>query len=153
MHSSSSSSSCVGPFQGVLNAASDKLWNVILFQVFHLFRQDEDLDTKEIELLCVMNHIPLHPFAIKSHPNLIPSLSNLPPMFPPFPPFPDTPSLRCSVTHHPLPVTCHIITLSFHCHYSSLSVSVITVLRYFGSLPPLLSSEHHSRLCGWMITI
>ena len=43
----------------------------------------------------VMNHIPLHPFAIKSHPNLIPSLPNLPPMFPPFPPFPDTPSLRC----------------------------------------------------------
>ena len=99
--------------KSILNAASDKSWNVILFQVFHLFRQDKDLDTKEIELLCVMNHIPLHPFAIKSHPNLIPSLSNLPPTFPPFPPFPDTPSLRCSVTHHsllrhPSPITCHL---------------------------------------------
>ena len=106
----------------------------------------------------VMKHIPLHPFAIKSHPNLTPSLPNLPPMFPPFPPFPDTPSLHRSVTRHSSlrhlsPVTCHIITPSFHRHYSSLSVSVITILRYFRSLPPLLSSKHHSRLCGWMITI
>ena len=92
--------------------------------------------------LVVMNHIPLHPFAIKSHPNLIP----LPLMFLMFPPFPDAPSLHRFIT-------CHIITLSFHCHYSSLSVSVITVLHYFGSLPPLLSSEHYSWLCGWMINI
>ena len=49
----------------------------------------------------VMNHIPLHPFAIKSHPNPIPSLPNLPPMFPPFLSFPDTPLLRRSVTRHP----------------------------------------------------
>ena len=103
---------------------------------------------------CVMNHIPLHPFAMKSHPNLIPSLPNLPPMFPPFLPFPDAPSLHRSVTHHSSlchlsPVTCHLS----HRHYSSLSVSIITVLCYFGSLPPLSSSEHHSRLCGWMITI
>ena len=58
--------------------------------------------------------------------------------------------------HHfvaPSHVTRHIVTPSFCRHYSSLSVSVIIVLRYFGSLPPLLSSEHHSRLCGWMITI
>ena len=45
-----------------------------------------------------------------------------------------------------------LVIPSFCCHYSSLSVSVITVFRYFGSLPPLLSSKHHSRICGWMIT-
>ena len=100
----------------------------------------------------VMNHIPLHPFAIKSHPNLILSLPHIPLTFPPFPPFPDTPSLHCCITHHlslrhPSPVTRHIITPSFCCHYSSLSVSVITVLRYFGSLPPLLSSEHPVLFC------
>ena len=99
---------------------------------------------------CVMNHIPLHPFAIKSHPNLIPSLPNLPPMFLPFRHF----QTLCHSSLVALsPVTHHIITPSFRRHYSSLSVSVITVLRYFGSLLPLLSSEHHSRLCGWMITI
>ena len=102
----------------------------------------------------VMNHIPLHPFAIKSHPNLIPSLPNLPPMFLPFPPFPDTPSLRCSVTHHLLlhhlsPVTCHIVTPPFCRHYSSLSVSVITVLRYFGSLPPPIKYRASS-LVMWL---
>ena len=103
-----------------------------------------------------------HSISLPFNPNLIPSLPNLPPMFPPFPPFPDsiTSSLRHSslvasspVTRHPSPVTRHIVTPSFRLHYSSLSVSVIIVLRYFGSLPPLLSSEHHSRLCGWMITI
>ena len=99
-----------------------------------------------------------HSIPLPFNPNLIPSLPNLPPMFPPFPPFPDTPLLRRSVTRHsllrhPPPVTRHIVTPSFHRCYSSLSVSVITVLRYFRSLPPLLSSKHHSRLCGWMITI
>ena len=99
-----------------------------------------------------------HSIPLPFNPNLIPSLPNLPPTFLPFPPFPDTPSLRRSVTchlslRHPSPITRHIITPSFRLHYSSLSVSIITVLRSFGSLPPLLSSEHHSRLCGWMITI
>ena len=78
----------------------------------------------------VMNHIPLHPFAIKFHPNLIPSLPNLPPMFPPFPPFPDTPSLRRFVTCHPSPVT------------SSLRHSVIIILHYqFLSLPSFVISD------------
>ena len=63
-----------------------------------------------------------------------------------------SPVTRRFITRHPSPVTRHIVTPSFRLHYSSLSVSVIIVLRYFGSLPPLLSSEHHSRLCGWMIT-
>ena len=97
--------------------------------------------------ICVTNHIPLNPFAFKSHPNLIPSLPNLPSTFPLFL---DTLSLCCFIIHHS---SLSPVTLSFHHHYSSPSVSVITVLRYFGSLPPLLSSEHHSRLCGWMINI
>ena len=123
--------------KSILNAASDKSWNVILFQVFHLFQQDKDLDTKEIELLCVMNHIPLHPFAIKSHPNLIPSLSNLPPMFPPFPPFPDTPSLRCSVTHHsllrhPSPITCHLSH-----HHSVIPLSLFFIISFCHYRPSL----------------
>ena len=73
-----------------------------------------------------MNHIPLHPFAIKSHPNLI--------SIPPNPSIVVSDVSRCSVTHRPS-----------HRYYSSPSVSIITVLCYFRSLPPgalLLSSEH-----------
>ena len=85
----------------------------------------------------VMNHIPLHPFAIKSHPTLIPSLPNLPPMFPPFPHFQTlhhfvAPSLVASspVTRHPSPVT------------SSLRHSVFIILHYqFPSLPSFVISD------------
>ena len=89
-----------------------------------------------IPLSTVMNHIPLHPITIKSHPNLI----SIPPK--PSTVVSDVSTIsRCFITHH-------IITPSFHHHYSSPSISVITVLHYFGSLPPLLRSKHHSRLCG-----
>ena len=74
----------------------------------------------------VMNHIPLHPFAIKSHRNLIPSLPNLPPMLPPFPPFPDTPSLHRSVTRHPS--HCHSIIIILHCQFLSLPSFIISDL-------------------------
>ena len=83
----------------------------------------------------VMNHIPLHPFAIKSHPNLILSLPHIPLTFPPFPPFPDTPSLHCCITHHlslrhPSPVT------------SSLHHSIVIILHYqFPSLPSFVISD------------
>ena len=85
---------------------------------------------------CVMNHIPLHPFAIKSHPNLIPSLRNLPPTFLPFLPFPDTPLLRRSITrhlslHHPSPITLshrHSIVIILHYQFPSLLSFVISDL-------------------------
>ena len=82
------------------------------------------------KVLGVMNHIPLHPFAIKSHPNPIPSLPNLPPMFPPFLSFPDTPLLRRSVTRHSSPIT------------SSLRHSVVIILHYqFPLLPSFVLSD------------
>ena len=81
---------------------------------------------KEVPFTTVMNHIPLHPFAIKSHPTLIPSLPNLLPTVPPFPPFPDTPLLRHLSLRHPSPVTCHLSPVTCH-------------------LSPVTSSLHHYR--------
>ena len=89
-----------------------------------------------IPLSTVMNHIPLHPITIKSHPNLIS-----------IPPKPSTVVSDVSTISRCF-ITLHIITPSFHHHYSSPSISVITVLHYFGSHPPLLRSKHHSQLCG-----
>ena len=110
----------------------------------------------------VMNHIPLHPFAIKSHPTLIPSLPNLPPTFPPFPHFQTlhhfvAPSLVASspVTRHPSPITRH--PSHSHSVIPSSLFFIISFRHYHPSLfrisSALLSSEHYSRLCGWMITI
>ena len=66
-----------------------------------------------IPLSTVMNHIPLHPITIKSHPNLI----SIPPK--PSTVVSDVSTIsRCFITHH-------IITPSFHHHYSSPSISVI----------------------------
>ena len=108
-----------------------------------------------------MNHIPLHPFAIKSHPNLIPSLPNLPPMFPPFPPFPDTPSLRRSVTRrlslrHPSPVTHHpshrhsiipsslFFIISFRHYHPSLSRISSASIKFRASFSVMWLDDHHS---------
>ena len=107
-----------------------------------------------------MNHIPLHPFAIKSHPNLIPSLPNLPPMFPPFPPFPDTPSLRRSVTRHlslrhPSPVTHHpshhhsiipsslFFIISFRHYHPSLSRISSASIKFRASFSVMWLDDHH----------
>ena len=92
----------------------------------------------------VMNHIPLHPSKSHSipptHSTNVSTISAI-----------SRHSITSSLHHSSLvalsPITRHIITPSFRCHYSSLSVSVITVLRYFGSLPPLLSSEHPVLFC------
>ena len=95
-----------------------------------------------------MNHIPLHPFAFKSHPNLIPSLPNLPPMFPPFPPFPDTPSLRRSITchlslrHTIIPSSLFFI-ISF-CHYRPLLFWISSApIKFRASFSVMWLDDHH----------
>ena len=90
-----------------------------------------------------MNHIPLHPFAIKSHPNLIPSLPNLPPMFPPFLPFPDTPSLRHSATRH-LSLR-HSVVVILHYQFPSLPSFVISDLIHPYSVPSIILGY----VAGW----
>ena len=107
-----------------------------------------------------MNHIPPHPFAIKSHSNLIPSLPNLPPTFPPFLPFPDTPLLRCSVTRHsllrhPPPVTRHpshrhsvipsllFFIISF-CHYRPSLFRISSApIKFQASFSVMWLDDHH----------
>ena len=96
----------------------------------------------------VMNHIPLHPFAIKSHPNLIPSLPNLPPTFPPFPPFPDTPSLRRSVTCHPshrhtVILSSLFFIISFRHYRPSLFRISSAPIKFRASFSVMWLDDHH----------
>ena len=111
--------------------------------------------TNETQNGHVMNHIPLHPFAIKSHPTLIPSLPNLPPTFPPFPHFQTLHHFVALSLRHPSPVTHHLshrhsviplslfFIISFR-HYRPLLFQISSApIKFRASFSVMWLDDHH----------